>query len=194
MAEKTPHHHDSFEWRYLTFDSELPEPAATGSNGQTIDQRPPRPDTSKLQDPMKWSWGQKQSLLWQSTIGTTMAAFSAGSYAPAIQQMEDEFHLSRTTVALGITIFTIGFGIAPMVLAPFSEINGRRPVFVITGLLFAVCTGCCASAQVFSGLAIARFIQGCAASTFSTMVGGVLADMYHSTLFYACFRNFLRLT
>ena len=66
-----------------------------------------------------------------------------------------------------------------MVLAPFSEINGRRPVFIATGVLFVICQLCCAITRSFGGMLAARFFAGVGGSTFSTMVGGVISDIYH---------------
>jgi MFS family permease len=67
-----------------------------------------------------------------------------------------------------------------MFLAPFSEINGRRPVFVITGFLFVVFQIVCGVTPTFAGELINRFLAGAMSSTFSTMVGGVVSDMYHA--------------
>ena len=81
-----------------------------------------------------------------------------------------------------ITVFTSGFAIAPMVLAPFSELNGRRPVFIATGLLFVICQLCCAVTRSFGGMLAARFFVGVGGSTFSTLVGGCVSDMYHKAV------------
>lgn len=66
-----------------------------------------------------------------------------------------------------------------MVLAPFSELNGRRPVFIASGLLFLICQLCCALTRSFGGMLVARFFVGVGGSTFSTLVGGCVSDMYH---------------
>lgn len=65
-----------------------------------------------------------------------------------------------------------------MVLAPFSEINGRRPVFMASGLLFVICQLCTGLTQSYGGMLVVRFFAGVGGSTFSTMVGGVVSDMY----------------
>ena len=67
-----------------------------------------------------------------------------------------------------------------MVLAPFSEINGRKPVFVATGILSVICQLCCAMTRSYPGMLVARFFAGVGGSTFSTMVGGVVSDIYHA--------------
>ena len=67
-----------------------------------------------------------------------------------------------------------------MVLAPFSEINGRRPVFIASGLLFVLCQLCTGLTHSYAGMLVVRFLVGVGGSTFSTMVGGVVSDIYHA--------------
>lgn len=74
----------------------------------------------------------------------------------------------------------LGFAVAPMVLAPFSEINGRRPVFLASGILFVVCQLCTGFTHSYAGMLVVRFLVGVGGSTFSTMVGGVVSDIYHA--------------
>lgn len=183
------------EFEYLTYDTELPSLSRTIDDGQEKDTLPSPPDLAKYQDPFTWSRAQKQSLVWQSVVGTALTAYSAGSYAPAVDQMVAEWGYGRVEVLVGITLFTIGFGVAPMILgqsciifrpqkrshpftAPFSEINGRRPVFVVAGIIFVVCVACCAATQLYAGMMVSRLLGGLASSVFSTMVGGVVADIY----------------
>ncbi|KAL8828725.1 MAG: hypothetical protein Q9170_006475 [Blastenia crenularia] len=88
------------------------------------------------------------------------------------------WNVGRTAIYVGITTFTTGFATAPMILAPFSEINGRKPVFIATGALFVICQLCCALTHSYPGMLVARFFTGVGGSTFSTMVGGVVSDIY----------------
>jgi multidrug resistance protein len=94
--------------------------------------------------------------------------------------MSAEWHVSEVAIVVGITMFCAGFAIAPMVLAPFSEINGRYPVFAVAGVLFFVCQIGCAVTSSYPGMLVARFFVGCGSSVFSTMVGGVISDLYHA--------------
>jgi multidrug resistance protein len=109
-----------------------------------------------------------------------MSAYAAGEYTPPADELTAKWNVNRVVYNLGITLFCLGFGIAPMVLAPFSEINGRRPIFVSSGLVFTVCLIGCGATDSFAGLLVARFFLGIGGSTFSTMVGGVISDIYHT--------------
>lgn len=160
-------------YHYLTFEVQLPVPAHHITDF-------PAPDLAEYGSPFDWPESRKSFIIWLSCIATTLTAYSAGSYAPGIEQMSQYWHIGRVATTVGITTFTAGFAVAPMVLAPFSEINGRRPVFVIAGYLFVICNLCCGVTRSYPGMLLARFFGGCASSVFSTMVGGVVADIYQA--------------
>jgi multidrug resistance protein len=94
--------------------------------------------------------------------------------------MTQEWGVSSVAALVGITTFTSGFAIAPMALAPLSEINGRRPVFIASGVLFVICQLCSGLTQSYAGMLVVRFLVGVGGSTFSTLVGGIVADIYHA--------------
>ncbi|RDW73381.1 hypothetical protein BP6252_07288 [Coleophoma cylindrospora] len=164
-------------YHYLTFETLLPSPRLSPSSTSAL---PPQPNLKKFQSPFDWSKTRKSLTIWMSCIATLVASYAAGSYSSGSHQMEAEWNVSAVAINVGITSFCFGFAIAPMVLAPFSEINGRYPVFVLSGFLFVVCQICCAVTQSYAGMIVARFFVGCGSSVFSSMVGGVVSDMYHT--------------
>ncbi|KIW01612.1 uncharacterized protein PV09_07083 [Verruconis gallopava] len=186
--EKQPNVNDDCEeqddwpiaYHYLTFETELPHPISVEPRTPEAPHPPPPPDLAKYTSPFLWPDLRKRIIIWISVFATAFTAFTAGAYSPALQQMKDEWHVSTVAILCGITTFTTGFGVAPMVLAPFSEINGRKPVFIASGLLFVVCQLCCAVTRSYGGMLVARFFVGVGGSTFSTMVGGVISDIYHT--------------
>ncbi len=167
-------------YHYLTFETELPHPSTTLSTNIAISSPPPHPDLKKFISPFEWPETRKRLMVWLSCIATMLTAYTAGSYSPAAQQMSVYWHVSEVAIDVGITTFCVGFAIAPMVLAPFSEINGRYPVFVGAGVLYVFCQLCCAVTRSYPGMLLARFGTGCGGSVFSTMVGGVVSDLYHA--------------
>ena len=164
-------------YRYLTFETELPSPTSIGPT-QDGSPMPEQPDLKNYVSPFTWSESRKSFTTCLSCAVTVVTAYTAGSYSPPSKQMSEYWGLSQTAVYVGITTFTTGFALAPMVLAPFSEFNGRKPVFVATGILFVLCQLCCAVTRSYPGMLLARFFAGVGGSTFSTMVGGVVSDMY----------------
>ena len=164
-------------YHYLDFDTELPSPTSL----QDYSSHPPEPPNLRnLGSPFEWSETRKNLITWLSCAVTVCTAYTAGSYAAAADQLMGKWDISRVAFNVGITTFTTGFSVAPMVLAPFSELNGRKPVFIATGVLFVICQLCCAVTPSYGGMLAARFFTGVGGSTFSTMVGGVVSDIYHT--------------
>lgn len=167
-------------YHYLTFSTKLPLPSTQVSFCQRALCPPEPPNLRKYISPFTWSEPRKTYTTWLSCAVTVATAYSAGAYAPASAQLIRYLGVGQVAIYVGITTFTTGFAIAPMVLAPFSEINGRYPVFVVTGVLFVACQLFCAVTRSYAGMLISRFFLGVGGSTFSTMVGGVVSDMYET--------------
>lgn len=165
-------------YHYLTFETELPSASTSRLSNDGALPEPSLPNLKKYSSPFTWSESRKAYTIYLSCAVTVVTAYSAGSYGSATAQLSDYWGISQVAVYVGITTFTVGFAIAPMILAPFSEINGRYPVFVATGLLFVVCQLFCAITRSYPGMLVARFFVGVGGSTFSTMVGGVVSDIY----------------
>ncbi|KAE8324956.1 major facilitator superfamily domain-containing protein [Aspergillus sergii] len=152
------------EYLYLNFDTTLPHPVGITAPQPGQASPPPCPNLTTYASPFLWAESRKTVVTIISCCVTAMSAYAAGS----------------VVYNLGISLYTLGFAIAPMVLAPFSEINGRRPIFVSSGLVFTVCLIGSGATESFAGMLVARFFLGVGGSTFSTMVGGVISDIYHA--------------
>ncbi|KAF2863357.1 putative MFS multidrug transporter [Piedraia hortae CBS 480.64] len=171
---------DEIIWQYLTFDTELPAPSLVSHASGTMPTTPDPPNLKKYTSPFLWSYRRKLLTTIISVTATLLSAFAPGSYIAGEIQMRREWGLSVVALSVGISVYTWGFAIAPMMLAPLSEINGRRPLFLITGAIFVLSHLVCAVTPTFAGMVIARLIGGLAGSTFSTVVGGVVSDIYHA--------------
>jgi multidrug resistance protein len=169
------------DWRYLTFDTEIPAQQISAADESSEDlsaQLPLCQDLAIYASPKTWSDSRKRIITWTSCTATVFTGFAAGSYSSGFDQMAQEWKVGDIALSVGITVFTFGIGSAPMFLAPFSEINGRRPVFMIAGGSFVLFQLCCAITHTYWGMIVSRFLTGCASSTFSTVVAGVVSDIY----------------
>lgn len=133
----------------------------------------------KFESPFEWSVPRKLRTLAAPFLASTLAAYAAGSYAMAVEPLTEKWGVSSTVYSIGITMFVLGFGLAPMILAPVSENHGRYWVFVGAGVLFTAGTIGCAFTASLAGMLVARFVTGCGASVFATLTAGVASDLYH---------------
>jgi hypothetical protein len=123
-------------YHYLTFETELPSAPFPAEHDALRQSPPPCPNLRNFQNPFLWSRTRKSFMTWLSCLITVSAAYSSGSYVATADQLTRKWGISNVAYNVGITLFTVGFGIAPMALAPLSEEYGRRPVFLVSGLLY----------------------------------------------------------
>jgi multidrug resistance protein len=164
---------DGIRYVYLSFDTHIPL-----DEFDTVASSIAPPNLKKYESPLTWSSKHKTIILILCCWCTFTAAYSAGSYSIAANPQRAKWHLGEVAFNTGVTTWALGFAVSPMFLAPFSEINGRRPVFIGSAVLFLVGQIACATTPTFGGMLAARFLVGAGASTFATMVGGVVSDMY----------------
>ncbi|CAH0021311.1 unnamed protein product [Clonostachys rhizophaga] len=135
--------------------------------------------TAELGSPFLWSTSKKVTVLCGAFMASCLAAYAAGAYALAAVPVRELWRISDVQFNAGITTFVMGFGIAPMILAPVSEAHGRYWVFVGSGVTFLIGTIGCAVTNHYAGMLVSRFIVGCGASVYATLTGGVVSDLYH---------------
>lgn len=124
------------EYLYLELETPLPTPQITLPPGPNQSPAPECPDMKQYISPFLWPKWRKTMMTWISCGVTALAGYSAGEVSPASTELTAKWGISGVVYNLSITIFCIGFALAPMVLAPFSELNGRRPIFVVSGVVF----------------------------------------------------------
>lgn len=168
----------SIKYFYLSFDTVMPTiPTPQQAGFSNENNLPSCPDLQPYISPLKRSSAGKNVSLALSCIATFLTACTAGCYSPSAGAIAHDLNTSRLVTFVGITTFCMDFAFAPMALAPISEIWGRFPVFVITGATFVVFQAVCSVMPHIAGLLIARFFIGVGASVFSSVVGGVIADL-----------------
>lgn len=126
QADQAP---PQIKFRYLTFETTVPDPSSVSSSHPCL-----RPVPIS---PFEWSPRRKLFTTCLSCAVTVISGYASGSYNPPNEQMGAEWGVSQVAILVGTTTYCVGFAIAPMVLAPFSELNGRKPVFVGSGIVFA---------------------------------------------------------
>ncbi|EMT72927.1 Putative drug/proton antiporter YHK8 [Fusarium odoratissimum] len=167
---------DPISYLYLTLNTPLPSPPLSDSN--VVQNLPPCPDLRSYASPFTLPRARKNIFLALSCIATMLTAYTAGTYSPPSRAMARDIGASHTATLVGITTFCAGFAIAPMALAPISEIWGRRPVFILAGFVFVISQAVCSVMPNLAGMLIARFFVGVGGSVFSSVVGGVIADLW----------------
>ncbi|CUS15043.1 unnamed protein product [Tuber aestivum] len=104
---------------------------------------------------------------------------SSSMLAPGVPQLLHDFHSANLQLgSFVVSIYVLGFAFGPLVLAPASELWGRRIVYNISNLGFFLCTISCAEARSLGMLAAFRFLAGSFGAAPLTIGGGSVADVF----------------
>ena len=131
-------------------------------------------------NPQNWSTGMK--LLASSMIYLyTMAVYMGSSIiTSSTEGIMEEFHVGPSAASLTLALYTLAYGIGPLIFSPLSEIPsiGRNPPYMITMALFVILCVPAALVDNFAGLLVLRFLLGFFGSPCLATGGASLQDMY----------------
>ncbi|CAF1255392.1 unnamed protein product [Adineta steineri] len=133
------------------------------------------------ENPMKWLTIYKWFLTFLVSVATLAVSFCSSAYTGPFNELKQQFHVGDEVITLGVSLYVLGFAIGPLLWAPFSEIYGRRPLFIITyGAFTAFNAGAAASQNIWT-LVILRFFAGSFGASPLTNAGGVIADLFDNS-------------
>ncbi|KII84153.1 hypothetical protein PLICRDRAFT_46519 [Plicaturopsis crispa FD-325 SS-3] len=145
------------------------------SDGSTVVISFSKPDAG---NPFDWSPTKKWITILTAELYSMATAMNAVGYGEGVGSMQRELHCSNLAATSGTASHLIVCAIAPLVLAPISEQFGRRYMMLISGIVFTLCYLPQALATDIALVIVFRGVQGAAASSANSLVGGVVADVF----------------
>ncbi|KAL1850708.1 hypothetical protein VTK73DRAFT_9632 [Phialemonium thermophilum] len=130
------------------------------------------------QNPRNWPRWKKNVHVGIASIFTLNANLAATMFAPGAQDLAREFGVtSSIVVSMTVSLYVLGFGLGPLLLAPLSELYGRLRVYYACNAVFVAFTLGCALSTDVAMFTVFRFLCGCAASGPTSIGGGTVADL-----------------
>ena len=84
--------------------------------------------------------------------------------APALSIIAHDLKLDMAGANLTLSIYVLAYAFGPLLLAPFTEIYGRRPVWLFCGTFYLIFNTICGFAHDNATMIAARFLAGIGAS------------------------------
>ncbi|KAF1809781.1 MFS general substrate transporter [Eremomyces bilateralis CBS 781.70] len=129
-------------------------------------------------NPMTWAFWYKGWIIGSVSYSTATVVLYSTSYTSAIPGIMAEFHVeSQTTAVLGVTTYLLGLAVGSVLLAPLSEMYGRRPIYLIAMLLFGLLVLPCSLAQNLEAILVTRFFGAIAGSAMISNAPGTVNDI-----------------
>lgn len=139
-------------------------------------------------NPQCWPLWYKCIILGVMSYSTTAVVLYSTSYTSALPGMEDTFPMTNTEGIAGMTTYLMGIAVGSVILAPLSEMYGRRPIYIVAMAMFVVFVIPCAVANNIATILAARFFGAfCASAMISNAPGSVndIVDEEHRALAFS---------
>ncbi len=105
-------------------------------------------------------------------------AFGLDIYIPIIPQMIKIFDTTPALIQLTMSLFLLFTGLGQLLIGPLADRYGRKPLFYLSGLCFALGSVCCAIAGDIFWLIIARIVASMGACGMLVTAFALVRDLY----------------
>lgn len=111
-----------------------------------------------------------------ASIGA-LTSLSIDMSLPAVPTIEHDFGVVTGRGGLTMSLFLAGYALTPLAGGPLADRFGRRPVLLISLVLFAASALACATSPSYVMLLICRLLQGCASGVSTTLPLAIVRDL-----------------
>ncbi|KAG2144597.1 major facilitator superfamily domain-containing protein [Suillus clintonianus] len=129
-------------------------------------------------NPVNFSLVRKWVITINACAFTGIVAGAASSYTMGYSSMTRDLNCTLFQASVGLSVYPLGFALAPLVTSSFSEEFGRFPFYIVSSFLFLLTEVMIALAPNIQIVIVARAIGGCFGSTGATLVAGTIADIW----------------
>ncbi|CAH0046160.1 unnamed protein product [Clonostachys solani] len=129
-------------------------------------------------NPQNYSIPRKIFITFIWVYGNLVVAIASSIWSSCAAAIREEFHTSNIIVTLGVSLFLVGYALAPPIWGPLSERFGRKWPMTLGMFLYTVFCIPAAVGTNLETLLIARFFQGAFGSAALALVGGGIVDIW----------------
>jgi hypothetical protein len=107
-----------------------------------------------------------------------LPSFGIDMSLPALTATGAALRVAPAQAGLMMSLFMLGFAIAPLFYGPASDRYGRKPIVVFACMLFIIAGIGCALAQSLPTLLMWRVVQGAGAGASMTIALAIVRDLF----------------
>ncbi|RYP23158.1 hypothetical protein DL765_001243 [Monosporascus sp. GIB2] len=135
-------------------------------------------DDDDPENPRNWPLWYRGWVIFALSYTTWVVVFYSTNYTASIPGLLKEFNTTNTAVAtLGVTTYLLGLAAGSLLVAPASELFGRRPVYVICMICFTLLVIPCCLATSLAEMIVVRFFGAVFGAVMVSNAAGTIVDV-----------------
>lgn len=107
---------------------------------------------------------QKRQIALLVAFATMFSPLSSFIYYPCIDSIAKDLDVTVELINLTITSYMIVSGIAPAIIGDFADMVGRRPIYIITFIIYFAANVGLATQRSYPALLVLRMVQSAGSS------------------------------
>ncbi|KAH8811170.1 major facilitator superfamily domain-containing protein [Xylogone sp. PMI_703] len=137
-------------------------------------------------DPLNWSSAMKLLVVLQVSWLAFLGPMAAAVANPAFVPLSKAFDLTVVEASYELTMYICFAGVGPLLVIPFANIYGRRPVYLLGNLIGAITNIIAGYSPTWAGIMVTRAFNGIAAGSPGAIGAATICDLFcmHERGFY----------
>ncbi|KAF7551092.1 hypothetical protein G7046_g7806 [Stylonectria norvegica] len=132
------------------------------------------------ENPYNWSSRRKITIAVVYSCSSLVTTMSASMIAPALDQVLKDLNMGSSAGQIAFSVFFLGLGLAPFIVAPLSETFGRKPVWLAGNAFYVIWNSLCPVGFSPALMIIGRLLSAAGASVGVTLTSSAVADVYRN--------------
>ncbi|KAG1745207.1 major facilitator superfamily domain-containing protein [Suillus lakei] len=129
-------------------------------------------------DPRQWSPARKTTTLCIVSLATMVSALASNIQNPSNSLIEADLHATSSQISWTLAAFLVIQGNFPLLWSAASEIQGRKPVYLVASALFMVGSAALALSKTIEVMIGMRALQAAGSCAVMAISAATLADIY----------------
>lgn len=124
-----------------------------------------------------FSTNQKRVIVVVASLAAWFSPMTGMIYYPALNKIASDLHVTSSQVNITATTYVIMQGLAPMMVAGFSDKAGRRPAYIVCFTIYILANLALGLQNSYTALLILRMFQSAGISGTIALANGVVGDL-----------------
>ncbi|KAI0835978.1 MFS general substrate transporter [Hypoxylon sp. FL0890] len=134
-------------------------------------------DDDDPENPRNWSVWYRAWIVFAISFTTWVIVFYSTSYTASTPGLMEEFGVSSTVATLGVTTYLLGLATGSLLVAPASELYGRRPVYIFCMICFTLLVIPCCLATSLAEIIVVRYFGALFGAAMVSNSAGTVVDI-----------------
>lgn len=130
-----------------------------------------------VENPREWSARKKTRVT--LILGSMVLSYTylSTSFALSATSLQRRFNTSAEVITLGLSLYVLGFALGPLLMGPLAQTQGKRPVYVVSWILFTAGCFVISESDNLATILVFRLLSSIAGASALNNVPASYSDM-----------------